>query len=228
MLSDNAILDLQVLNAAAHNSVPLFLYVSGALVYDAGVPIPTREEESVSGIPTEDCKGTVWAKRIGEKAVEYFIEERNMKIAVARLSNVYGPRDDFGLETSHLIGNVIRAVANGAPPEIWGDGTPTRSYLYVSDAVRALLLLAELGANKGPVNICSQHEYTVRQIVDRILEASGARVEPIYRPGPWGASRRRLDTGKLHALTGFTETVDLREGIRQTVEWFRANRPRLE
>lgn len=223
MLMSNAILDLRVLDAAALSSVPLVLYISGALVYDVDVPVPTREEEPVSGIPTEDCKGAVWAKRIGETAVQYLIEERAMKIAVARLANVYGPRDDFRRETAHLIGAVVRTVAEGRAPEIWGDGSQTRSYLYVSDAVRALLLLAELAQNKGPVNICSEHEHSVRDIVDCVIRASGDRVEPVYRPGPRGTTRRRLDTAKLRALTGFTETVGLGEGIGKTVEWFREN-----
>lgn len=224
MLAANAVLDLQVLQAAARNRVPLFLYVSGALVYDAAAPVPTAEDAPVVGAATEDCKGAVWAKRIGEKAVEYFIEEHRMNIALARLANVYGPRDDFSPETAHLIGNVIRTVADGKSPELWGDGSYMRSYLYVSDAVRALLLLAELGANRGPVNVCSRHEVTVREIVDRIVEASGASVEVIVHPGPSGVARRRLDTRKLRALTQFEEAVGLREGIARTVEWFRENR----
>lgn len=224
MLASNAVLDLQVLQAAARNRVPLFLYVSGALVYDAEAPVPTAEDAPVAGAPTEDCKGAVWAKRIGEKAVEYFVEEHRMNIALARLANVYGPRDDFAPETAHLIGNVIRTVVDGKSPELWGDGLHTRSYLYVSDAVRALLLLAELGANQGPVNVCSRREVTVREIVDRIVEASGASVNVILRPGPSGVARRRLDTGKLHTLTQFEEAVGLAEGIARTVEWFRENR----
>lgn len=227
MLSYNAVLDLQVLKASAQNTIPLFLYISGALVYDAEAPVPTTEDDSISGIPIEACKGAAWAKRIGETAVRYFIEERGMQIAVARLSNVYGPRDDFGRDTSHLIGNAIRLVAEGKSPEIWGDGSQRRSYLYVSDAVRALLRLAECGANKGPHNICSQYEYTVRQVVECIIEESGAPLEVVFRPGPCGCSRKLLDTGKFCALTGFKETVHLREGIRRTVEWFREYRLKI-
>ncbi len=223
MLSYNALLDLQVLNASARGKVPLLLYVSGALVYDAEVPVPTKETDSVSGAPAEACKGAAWAKRIGERAARCFIEEYGMKIVVARLANVYGPRDDFRPETAHLIGNTIRRVVQGKSPEIWGDGSQTRSYLYVSDAVRALLLLAERGTNEGPVNIGSRSEYPVMEIVDCIVEAVGVPVDVTLRPGPRGASRRRLDTRKLHALTGFEETVGLREGIGNTVKWFREN-----
>jgi nucleoside-diphosphate-sugar epimerase len=227
MLTYNTLLDLQVLSAAAQNRTPLFLYVSGALVYDATAPVPTKEGDSVSGPPADACKGAAWAKRIGETAVDYVREEYGVPVTVARLSNVYGPRDDFRQETAHLIGNTIRLVVEGRSPEIWGDGAHTRSYLYVTDAVRALLLVAELGPNRGPINICGQHEYTVREIVHCVVETAGAAVDVVLRPGPCGASRRRLDTSKLRALTGFEEAVELRDGIRRTLEWFRENRWKL-
>ncbi|NIP99316.1 MAG: NAD-dependent epimerase/dehydratase family protein, partial [Nitrospinaceae bacterium] len=123
MMAYNTLLDLQVINAAARNRVPLFFYPSGALVYDRDAPNPITESTASLGPPIEACKGATWAKRTCEIALDYFREEFGMQPIVARLSNLYGPGDDFDPETAHLIGNTIRLVAQGEAPEIWGDGS---------------------------------------------------------------------------------------------------------
>jgi len=221
MLAYNTILDLQVLDAAARNGVKQFVYPSGALVYDQDIPIPAAETASVSGAPVEACKGASWAKRVTERALPFFEEEFGMHTVVARLSNIYGPGDDFDPETAHLIGNTIRLVANDRAPEIWGDGSQRRSYLYVTSAIEALLLLAEKGWSQGPLNIGGQVEYTVSDIINMIVEISGKPLRPVFRPErPIGLDRKLLDITRLRKLTDLNDSVPLRDGLQRTYDWY--------
>lgn len=227
MMSYNAILDLQVLRAAACSGVRLFFYPSGALVYDRNVPTPITEDASVTGDPVAACKGAAWAKRLCERAIPFFREEHGMHTVVARFSNIYGPGDDFAPDTAHLVGNTIRLVANDEAPQIWGDGSALRSYLYVTSAVDAILVLVERGATDGPINIGGQREYTVKDIVRLILEVSGKTLRPIFHPErPTGLDRKLLDITRFRDLTGFTESVPLKEGLQRTYEWYVARRQR--
>lgn len=227
MLVENTLLDLQVLRSCARKGVAQVLFCSGALIYDRTRPSPTREDGPASGDTNPDCEGSAWAKRIGERAARYFEQETGMKLVVARLANVFGPRDDFNPETAHLIGKVIRDVADGKAPELHGDGAQLRAYLYVSDAVEALLGLMEAGIHGETVNVCARDEVTVRTVIDTIVAAMGSNLAPVSRTGPTGVSRRLLDTTKLRALTGFQERVSFREGIERTARWFLAHRSAL-
>jgi len=149
-------------------------------------------------------------------------EESGMRTVVARFANIYGPGDEFDGERAHLIGNMIRAIAHDEPPEIWGDGTQLRSFLYVDDAVAAALKLVELGIDHGPVNVGGQTESTVKGIAQTLLEISGKTLTPVYRSDgrPLGLRRKLLDNGKLRALTAFDEMTSLRGGLETTYRWY--------
>ena len=221
MMTYNTVLDLQVLDAAARNAVPRCFYPSGALVYDETAAVPVTEMAPTGGEPLAACQGAAWAKRAVEAAIRCYLAEFDMRVVVARLSNVYGPGDDFRPETAHLIANTIRRVARGEPPDVVDDGTPIRSYLYVGDAVGAILRLAEL-APTGPVNVGGRHEVSVRELVELIIEISGTPLVPrLMAEGPRGLSRKLLDTTRLRTLTGFRESTSLRDGLTRTYEWYR-------
>lgn len=221
MMTYNTILDLQVMDAAARSGVSLFFYPSGTLVYDEAVATPIAETASTGGAALVACQGATWAKRAAEAAIRCHEAEHDMKFVLARLSNVYGPGDDFDPETAHLIASTIRRVAGGKTPEIVGDGSALRAYLYVDDAVAAILRLLEL-APTGPVNIGGQHEVSVRDVVRLIVDVAGASVVPrLGAGGPSGLSRKLLDVTRLRALVGFQESTPLREGLRRTYEWYR-------
>jgi nucleoside-diphosphate-sugar epimerase len=144
-----------------------------------------------------------------------------MHVIVARLSNIYGPGDDFEAESAHLIGNTIRLVAKGEAPEIWGDGSQLRSYLYVTSAVEAILRLTEAGTVQGPINIGGQVEYSVRDIVDLIIEISGQPLQAIFHPEhPTGLGRKLLDITRFQELIGLGEEVSLKEGLQRTYDWY--------
>jgi GDP-L-fucose synthase len=221
MMTYNTILDLQVLDASARSGVARFFYPSGALVYDEDAHVPVGEGGSTAGAPVRACRGASWAKRTVEKALALYAEETGMRAVVARLSNVYGPGDDFSEETAHLIGNLIRLIANDRPPEIWGDGSQLRCYLFVEDAVEAILGLVGLESDLGPVNIGGRHEHSVGEIVEMLLAVSGKPLRPVYRQGsPLGLDRKLLDTSRFRSLTGFEETVALKDGLARTYRWY--------
>jgi nucleoside-diphosphate-sugar epimerase len=221
MMTYNTILDLQVLEAAARNEVALFFYPSGALVYDEAAMVPIGETASIAGPPVRACRGAAWAKRAAEIAINFTTEQVGMSAVIARFSNVYGPGDEYGADRAHLIGNLIRCIANGESPEIWGDGTQRRSFLYVDDAVQAALRLAEVASGHGPINVGGQVEYTVRDIATMLLEISGKALAPAFRPDrPLGLRRKLLDNGKLRELTGFEESTSLRTGLERTYAWY--------
>jgi nucleoside-diphosphate-sugar epimerase len=221
MMTYNTILDLQVLDAAAHHAVPRFFYPSGALIYDANAPVPVLETASIGGEPLAACQGASWAKRAAEAAMHCHAAEGGMRVVIARLSNVYGPGDDFDRETAHVIANTIRRVAHGEPPEIVGDGSAIRSYLHVTDAVDAVVRLVEL-APAGPVNVGGQHEISIRDLVALVIEVSGTALVPRFTAaGPSGLSRKRLDITRLRGLIDFRESTSLRDGLAQTYAWYR-------
>lgn len=221
MMTYNSILDLQVLQSSAQNKVPLFFYPSGALVYDQDVPHPITEEAPTTGDPVEACKGAAWAKRTCEQAIPFFREEYGMDIVIARLSNLYGPGDDIDPDTAHLIGNTIRKVIHDEAPEIWGDGSQLRSYLYIADGVDAILQLVERGGNPGPINIGGQVEISIKDLIEKIIRISGKPLHARYhRDRPCGLQRKLLDIKKFQDLTGFRETTPLEEGLRNTYKWF--------
>ena len=220
MMTYNTILDLQVIDAAVREGVPLFFYPSGAIVYDAAAEMPITETASTGGAPLAACQGAAWAKRAAEAAIRCSEAEYDTRFVIARLSNVYGPGDDFEPETAHLIGNTIGRLARGEVPHIV-DGDARRAYLYVDDAIRAVLGLIEIAA-PGPVNVGGQEEVPVREIVRLATEVAGRSAPPaVDRDAPMGWSRKVLDVTRHRSLTGFEESVPLREGLRRTYDWYR-------
>jgi len=221
MMTYNAILDLQVLDAAASNGVGSFFYPSGALVYDEAAVAPVGERASTSGAPLWACRGAAWAKRAVETAIGFMTEQVGMSAVIARFANIYGPGDDFGTERAHLLGNLIRCIVHDERPEIWGDGTQLRSFLYVDDAVEAALRVVECAPGSHPINIGGQTEYAVRDIVSMLLDISGKPLHPLFHSDrPVGLKRKLLDNTKLRDLTAFEESTSLRTGLETTYHWY--------
>jgi GDP-L-fucose synthase len=140
--------------------------------------------------------------------------------------NLYGPGDNFDLDSSHVIPGMIRrfltATALGEPPvTLWGDGSPTREFLYVDDAARALRLALERYDGDEPVNIGSGQEISIRDLAEVIRDATGYTGEIAWDTSkPNGQPRRRLSTDRARDFFGFTATTALDEGIRETVRWY--------
>jgi len=167
-------------------------------------------------------RGASWAKRIGEIQAQYYAAEYGMEVALVRLSNVYGPRDDFSETTAHVIAAVIRDIFAHRSPTIWGDGEQSRSYLYVADAVRGLMLATEKYAKADPVNIGSAAEITIKELVNVILKLTNSDLDIVFETSrPVGHKRRLADSRKARSLLDFQPQIVLTEGLERTIAWYR-------
>lgn len=225
MYRDNAAIAGNLLEAARLEGARRFLLVSSASVYALDAPVPTPESAGLAGRPDASSEGYAWAKRAAELLAGFYAREYGLEVAIARPNNVYGPRDRFGQEHSHVIAALIhRAVSGEDPIVVRGDGKARRSFLYVEDAARGLLDVVERHAKADPVNLDSGEEVSIADLARRIaaLSGSGARLS-FDRSKPSGQRRRVCDARKAARLIGFRPRVSLEEGLRRTIEWYRAS-----
>ncbi len=226
ILFDNGIAGLNILEAAVRNDVERICLTSSACVYRRYVTVPTPEGEGFLDDPEPTNLGYGWAKRFLEVQARCYAQEYPLKIAVPRPYNAYGPRDDFEWETSHVIPALIRKVVEGQNPlEVWGDGSQTRSFLYVSDFVEGLMLTLEHYPKHEAVNIGSDEEVTIADLIKLIIKLAGTQTQikfDLTKPG--GQPRRLGDYSKAYKLLGFEAKVTLEEGLRRTISWYKENK----
>lgn len=215
---ENVLIQAQMLEAARQRGVERFLMVSSACVYAREAQVPNIESEGFLGLPEETNRGYGLAKRAGEQLAQAYAKQYGMQIAIARPFNAYGPRDKFGGSSSHVISGIIPRFAQG-DFTVWGDGSPTRSFIYVEDLARGLLEVAENYAICDPVNLGSDEEVSIRQLAEKISGNIGFAFLPNK---PMGQPRRACDTRKALEKIGFRAETSLDDGIKQTVAWYQA------
>lgn len=227
MLTINTLINTNVLEAARINCIERYLFTSSACGYPLNAKIPLVEDDFFNGDmePTNATYG--WAKRLGEIQAKAYAEQYGMKIAIVRPFNAYGPRDNFNLEECHVVPALVRkAVEKWDPFIIWGDGTPTRVFVYVDDMVEGMLLAMEKYCCADPLNIGSEEEVTMEQLARSILEISGYSNAPIQFDAskPGGQPRRCASIKKAKAKIGYVPKVKLNEGLKNTIEWYKENK----
>lgn len=221
--ADNLLMTSAVTKSVIEAGVKSALFVSSACVYPHDAIIPTPESEGFRGEPEETNEGYGWAKRALELSARYLQKYKNVKCTVVRPFNTYGPRDKFGIEEAHIVAGLINKVFSSVDGKIkvWGSGNQTRSLLYVKDAVRGMLEIAEKSTTAEPVNIGSDSEHSVKEIAQTIIEESGLQIEAVYDTSmPEGYERRASDNTKAKEMTGFKAEWGLREGIRETIKYY--------
>ena len=226
LFADNVMVGVTLLEAARRAGAERCCVVSSACVYPRFPKVPTGEDQGFLEDPEVTNLGYGWAKRVLELQARFYAEQYGMKIAVARPYNIYGPRDDFEWETSHVIPALIRKVLEGADEiEVWGDGTQTRSFLYVADAVEGLLLLTEKRPTAEPVNLGTAEEVSIADLSRRIIRIAGSAAELRFNTDrPRGQPRRKGDFTRAREWIGHEPAVRLDEGLRHTIEWYRRER----
>lgn len=214
---------MNMLESSRKLDVERFLTVSSACVYPRHCTIPTPEEEGFLSVPEPTNEGYGWAKRMEEFLSMTYKTEYGMKIAIARPYNAYGPRDNFDPKSSHVIPSLIKRVLDGENPlDVWGSGNQTRSFLYVEDFVEGILLTCEKYAVADPVNIGSDDETTIRDLVNLILNICKCDSKVIFdRSKPEGQPRRKCDTTKAKKVLGFEARTPLKEGLKNTIDWYK-------
>ncbi|HEY0970441.1 MAG TPA: NAD-dependent epimerase/dehydratase family protein [Gemmatimonadales bacterium] len=222
----SVLINTHMLLAARDEGVERFFYSSSACVYNAGKQqspdvVPLREEDAYPAMP-EDGYG--WEKLFSERMCRHFREDFGLATRVARYHNVYGPHGTWegGREKAPaaICRKVIDAVHRGDHTiEIWGDGTQTRSFMYIDDCVRGTLAIAA-GDVVEPLNLGSSELVTINQLVDIAEEIAGVRLERRYvLDAPRGVNGRNSDNTRLHAALGWEPGIRLRDGLERTYAW---------
>ena len=229
MLRDNLMIVSTMLEAARLAGVERFLAVSSACVYPHDAKVPTPETEGFRGEPEETNGGYGWSKRMGEKLGKYYHEEFGIKIGIVRPYNCYGPRDHFNPETSHVIPALIKRVLDGENPVVvWGSGKQTRAFLYVDDLARGMIEAIEKYPVPDPVNLGTDEEVTIGELVQKIISISGLKTKVVLdKTKPDGSPRRNSDNSKARKLLGFKAQISLNDGLNETIKWYAENRKYL-
>lgn len=224
LFRDNLQTFMQVLDVAREAEVERFLVVSSACVYSRDVGNPTPEDEGFLGVPEPANAGYGWSKRMEEYLGKAYAEEFGMRIAIARPYNAYGPRDDFFAEYSHVIPGLIKRIFAGEDPlAVWGSGAQTRSFVYATDFARGLIETCEKYAVADPLNIGSDEEISIGNLAHLLVELSGKDTKITFDTSkPDGQPRRTADTSKALEKIGFKAEMPLREGLKKSIEWYRA------
>jgi len=213
---------MSVLEAARQAGVARFLVTSSACVYPRHCTVPTPEDEGFRDRPEPTNEGYGWAKRMEEFLGEAYSREYGMHVRIARPYNAYGPRDNFHPASSHVIPALIRRVLAGENPlTVWGDGSATRSFLYVTDFARGLMAVVEKSPQVSAINIGAAEETTIRDLAHTIVRLSGKNVDLVFDASkPGGQPRRNCHTTLAERVLGFRAQVSLEEGLRRTTAWY--------
>lgn len=223
MLLHNLLINTNLLEAARAQNVKKFLVVSSACVYSHDVSIPTPESEGFIGLPEATNLGYGWAKRTAEVQAMTYHSQYGMNIVVARPYNCYGPGDHFEIGKSHVIPAIIERVFDGENPlKVWGSGNQSRSFIYVEDLARGLIDLVEKWDSPEPVNLGSNEEISIKDLVGLIVELSGKHIEVEFDCSkPDGSARRQCSNELAKKIIGFETKVGLKEGLTRTIDWYR-------
>jgi|SRR6266481_3490822 len=230
MFFTNALMNLQVMEAARRASVEHYLCVSTVGVYPKECAVPTLEEDGFKEEPESSGFGYGWSKRQAEIQARCYLDEYGMKIAVVRPYNVYGPRMLFDSDAAPVISSQIKKVLDATDfVTVWGDGEQTRSFTYVSDEVEGMMLAVEKYPQADPLNIGSSEEITIKELVRLIVRLSGRNLQLEFDTSkPCGAARRCPDISKARRLIGYHPKVTIEEGLKQTMDWYLQNRDALQ
>lgn len=213
-----------MMEAARCCGVQRYLFTSSIGVYTPAEV--SHEDDMWKTFPSPNDRFAGWAKRVGELQAEaYQIEYGWDKISIVRPANVYGPYDNFVGDSAMVIPSLIRRVIDGTNPlTVWGNGAPIRDFIYASDVARGMMLTVEKGINK-PLNLGSGKGVRIKEIAEIIAScAPGGPFEIVWdTTKPQGDAKRLLDTTRAKELLGFTPRTSLEDGIKQTIEWYKAN-----
>jgi GDP-L-fucose synthase len=228
---DNLIMGAQLLDQAWRFGVPKFVAIGTVCAYPKFAPVPFREDDLWNGYPEETNAPYGLAKKMLLVQSQAYREQYAYNSIFLLPVNLYGPGDNFDPGTSHVIPALIRKCVEAVEHrsdriEVWGDGTATREFLYVDDAVEGILLASERYNSSEPVNLGSGEEISIADLVGRVASLTGFTGRIVWdRSKPNGQPRRRLDTSRATERFGFQARTAFDEGLKQAVAWY-VNQPR--
>jgi len=224
---DNAVMGIQVMEAARQAGVAKFVAVGTICAYPKFTPVPFREEDLWNGYPEETNAPYGLAKKMLLVQAQAYRQQYGFNAIYLLPVNLYGPGDNFDPASSHVIPALIRkfveAVESGAESvEVWGTGTASREFLYVDDAAEGIALAAERYDKPDPVNLGAGFEITIRDLATLIADLTGFTGEIVRDTAkPDGQPRRCLAVSRAEREFGFRAKVDFREGLERTIAWYK-------
>jgi GDP-L-fucose synthase len=230
---DNLMMGVQLMHEAWKRGVEKFVALGTVCAYPKFTPVPFREDELWNGYPEETNAPYGLAKKMMLVQSQSYRQQYGFNSIFLVPVNLYGPRDNFNLETSHVIPALIRKCVEArkkgeAEVVLWGDGTPTREFLYAEDAAEGILLATERYNASDPVNLGSGREISIRDLATLLGSLTGFQGRFVWdTTKPNGQPRRGLDTSRAEKLFGFRAQTSFEDGLRTTVDWYLANQDRF-
>lgn len=223
---DNAIMGIELIEQARRLNVRKFVCLGTICAYPKFAPLPFCEEDLWNGYPEETNAPYGLAKKMLLVQSQAYRQEYGFNCIYLLPVNLYGPKDNFDPQTSHVIPALIRKMLEAKTRgertvTLWGTGTVSREFLYVEDAAEAILLAAERYDKPEPVNVGSGNEISIRELAALLCKLTGFEGELVWdRTQPDGQPRRRLDVTRAEREFGFLAKTSLAVGLRQTIEWY--------
>ncbi len=226
----NLVMGALVMEYARLAGVEKFVALGTICAYPKFAPVPFKEEELWNGYPEETNAAYGLAKKMQLVLAQAYRRQYGFNAIYLLPVNLYGPGDNFDPGTSHVIPAMIRKCVEACESGqqeivLWGDGSPTREFLYVEDCAEAIILATQLYERAEPVNIGTGREIHIRELAGLVADLTGFHGRIVWDTSkPNGQPRRCLDVRRAEEWFGFRAKSDLREGLRQTVEWYRESR----
>lgn len=225
LFTKNSLLNLKLLDAVANSNVERYQFVSSVATYPS-LSIPLKESITFANDPPKSNFGYAWAKRISEIQCKLYANEFNLKISIVRPDNTFGPRDNFDQSQSRVIPSLITKVFD-APDfiNVWGSGNQIRSFVYVDDLIRGMLLSLEKNIGPDPINIGTGEETSIKHLVELIVKIFNKKISAQYdTTKPEGEPIRVMDISKAKETLGYQPKWSLKKGLKETIDWFKNSR----
>ena len=230
----NLMMGVPLMHKAWEKGVDKFVAIGTICAYPKFTPIPFREENLWEGYPEETNAPYGLAKKMLLVQAQAYREQYGYNAIYLLPVNLYGPRDNFNLETSHVIPALIRKCVEARQRGddeivVWGTGMPTREFLYAGDAATGIILAAENYNGSEPVNLGSGMEISIHDLVELIVRLTGFEGKIVWdKTKPDGQPRRALDVSRAKDFFGFEAKTPFEEGLRKTIEYFIANQDKID
>ena len=227
---DNLIMGVELIHQAWQRGVGKFTAIGTVCAYPKFTPVPFKEEDLWIGYPEETNAPYGLAKKMLLVQSQSYRQQYGFNSIYLLPVNLYGPRDNFNLETSHVIPALIRKAIEAQERGdkelvVWGDGSPTREFLYVEDAAEGILVATEKYNDSEPVNLGSGYEIPIKDLAEIIVRLTGFEGKLVFdTEKPNGQPRRGLDVSRAKDYFGWQTQVSFEEGMRRTIEWYQENR----
>ena len=224
---DNLMMGTQLIDSAYRAGVEKFVCVGTICAYPKFTPVPFKEDNLWEGYPEETNAPYGIAKKALLVQLQSYRQQYNFNGIYLLPVNLYGPEDNFDPKSSHVIPALVRKVYEAQQRgdqtlPVWGDGSPTREFLYSTDAARGIVMATQSYNEPDPVNLGTNHEVTIKDLVETICELMEFQGEIVWETDkPNGQPRRCLDTTRAKEKFGFMAEVGFKEGLKNTIEWYR-------